>query len=527
VSDNGDQLARLGEQVVATITAAYNPHNDSTLALALHPGQALADNIVQGGVINELRLSEWLAGQYDNPMMLKLADGTPVTTTTLGGITAKSAYVTMARWGQPAVAADSAAFPRLAQLISDVRQDIGEHPEALPFGCEPTNFALTDCPAWQVFDTKISTHTSEETVTPASDSPPSDSPPSDSSTSTVESNPDLWKIRALSEVTVAELPQRRRVREEVYQLSQEMPSLSNEVVVERLQNAGYAVQPEIAVSPVDSATLDTSVASFALADTVSNTASFALADTVSNTVSLGVADTVSFALADRVSDIAIAQPRSFVAAVADVAPARSFRNNAFAKFALADGETNEVYLSPAQAAPAMVRLDATLAQELVHVNVSDLVDQPAVSTATTSDSSLHVHFEYVVLSITRLLAGRPWWHPEFVEEPAWFVPGMKRGALVPETTDPAYGHCLPQSLLLVRNVSLTGVWSDEAKATMNESVHYFGPFLMSPSDQTQTTTDAQSAEQTTVLGLGVQVIGELCSKLPALPPMDDPALAAH
>ncbi len=519
MSDNGNQLAQLGEQVVATITAAYNPHNDSTLALALHPGQPLADDLVQAGVVNQLRLSEWLAGQYDNPMVLKLADGTPVTTTALGGITAKSAYMTMARWGQPAVAADSAAFPRLAQLLSDVRQDIGEDPDSLPFGCEPTNFALTDCPAWQIFDTKISTHTSEETVTPSSDSPPSDSP-----TPTVESNPALWKIRALSEVTVAELPQRRRVRQEVFQLSQEMPSLSNEVAVERLQNAGFAVQPEVAVSPVDSATLDTSVASFALADTVANTASVRLADTVP----LGLADTRSFALADRVSDIAVAHPRSFRTAMASTASTRSFRNTALSKFALADGESNEVPLPPAQVTPATVRLDATLAQELVHVNVGDLVDQPAVSTATTSDSSLHVHFEFVVLSITRLLAGRPWWHPEFVEEPAWFVPGMKRGALVAEITDPAYGHCLPQSLLLVRNVSLTGAWSDEAKATMNESVHYFGPFLMSPPDQRQAiTTDEQNAEQTTVLGLGVQVIGELCSKLPALPPMDDPALAAH
>ncbi|MDQ1715068.1 MAG: hypothetical protein QOC60_1013, partial [Frankiaceae bacterium] len=111
MTDNSDQLAQLGEQVVAAITAAYNPHNDSTLALALHPGQALADGIVQGGVTNELRLSEWIAGQYDSPMVLKLADGTPVTTTTLGGITAKSAYVTMARWGQPGVAPDAASFP--------------------------------------------------------------------------------------------------------------------------------------------------------------------------------------------------------------------------------------------------------------------------------------------------------------------------------------------------------------------------------------------------------------------------------
>lgn len=499
MSDNSDQLAQLGEQVVATITAAYNPHNDSTLALALHPGQALADDIVQAGVINELRLSEWLGGQYDNPMLLKLADGTPVTTTTLGGITAKSAYITMARWSRPGVPAESAAFPRLAQLLSDVRQDIGEHPEGLPFGCEPTDFALAECPAWQIFDTKISTHTSEETVTPASISSSSDS-------TTIEFNPELWKIRALSEATIAQLPRRRRVREEVRQFSEEMPGLSSEIAAQRLQAEQSVVQPMIPVAQSDA--LDIRTASFALADTTPNTALRALADTVPNS--------------------AVARPRFLSAALAYARPKRLWRNASLDKFALADGEINEVLLQPVPAAPATVQLDAALAQELVHVDVSDLVDQPAVSTATTSDSSLHVHFEYIVLSITRLLSGRPWWHPEFLEEPSWFVPGMKRGALVPETEDPGYGRCLPQSLLLVRNVSLTGIWSDEAKAAMNESVHYFGPFLMSPANkQITTTTDAQSTEQTTVIGLGVQVIGELCSKLPALPPMDDPALTTH
>jgi hypothetical protein len=483
VTDNSDQLAQLGEQVVAAITAAYNPHNDSTLALALHPGQALADGIVQGGVTNELRLSEWIAGQYDSPMVLKLADGTPVTTTTLGGITAKSAYVTMARWGQPGVAPDAASFPRLAQLISDVRQDIGEHPETLPFGCEPTDFALPDSPAWQIFDTKISTHTSEETVTPGP-------------APAVEANPDLWKIRALSEVTIAELPQRRRIRQEMQEFSAVLPDLSNEMAVKTLRRSRYEVQPTVAADTGESINLDAPASAFVLADSAVDRASV------------------------------------FRAAVSEAAPARSFRSSRFSKIAVADAVNEQVSLqveptspAPEPAAPAMVQLDATLAQELVHVSVGDLVDQPAVSTATTADTSLHVHFEYVVLSITRLMAGRPWWHPEFVAEPAWYVAGMKRGALVPESPDPAYGHCLPQSLLVVRNVSLTGVWSDEAKATMNQSVHYFGPFLMSPPDQTQTTsTEAQHAELTTILGLGVQVIGELCSKLPPLPPMDDPAL---
>jgi hypothetical protein len=243
-------------------------------------------------------------------------------------------------------------------------------------------------------------------------------------------------------------------------------------------------------------------------------------------------------LSDALPDVSAVSPNLLSATVANFVAARPLRAEWQARSAVAlenlltvEESPQQLYL-PAQLAepaePVTVRLDASLAQDLIHVHVEDLVDQPAVSTATTSDSSLHVHFEYLLVSITRLLAGRPWWHPEFLAEPNWFVPGMRRGALIPESTEPGYGHCLPQALLLVRNVRLTGVWSDEAKATMTEPVHYFGPFLMSPPDAGQTTTtDTQHAQQTTVLGLGVQVIGELCSPLPVLPAMDDPSLTSH
>lgn len=449
-TDHTDQLALLGEQVVAALTATYDPHGDSTLALALHPGQALADDIVQDGVTNVLRLSEWIGGQYDYPMLLKLADGTPVVSTSLGGVTAKSAYATMARWSQPGVAGDSASFPRLAQLISDVRQDIGEHPETLPFGVEPTDFALADCPAWQVFDTKISSH-SEVTTTLVAP--------------TTEPSSELWKIRAISEAAIAELPKRRLVREEMQVFSAELPSLSSETVAARLQETR-----ELVTQPVFTAEVTDGI---------------------------------------EVGAVLSAQ------AITEIAPMRAFRSSALTDLVVQDA----VVALPD--VTETVQLDAMLATELVYV--SDLADQDAVSTATTSDSSLHVHFEFLVLTIDRLLAGRPWWHPEFLAESAWFVPGMRRGALVPDTDDPEYGRCLPQSLLLVRNVSLTGVWSDAARSAMNQSVHYFGPFLMSAA-ATQT-TEVQSAEQTTVASLGVQVIGELCSRLPVLPPMDDPALA--
>ena len=78
MSDNADQLAVLGQQVLDTISRTYNPSKDPGVALALHPGQALADDIVQEGQTNPLRLSEWVEDQYDYPLLLTLADATSI-----------------------------------------------------------------------------------------------------------------------------------------------------------------------------------------------------------------------------------------------------------------------------------------------------------------------------------------------------------------------------------------------------------------------------------------------------------------
>src|SRR5262249_2864549 len=56
-----------------------------------------------------------------------------------------------------------------------------------------------------------------------------------------------------------------------------------------------------------------------------------------------------------------------------------------------------------------------------------------VTTATTTTSELHVHFEHCLITLTRRLAGRPWWHPELIADLGWYLPGMKRGQLIPES----------------------------------------------------------------------------------------------
>jgi len=41
MTDNNDQLATLGQQVIDSLLATYNPEGDPELALAILPGQVL------------------------------------------------------------------------------------------------------------------------------------------------------------------------------------------------------------------------------------------------------------------------------------------------------------------------------------------------------------------------------------------------------------------------------------------------------------------------------------------------------
>ena len=158
---------------------------------------------------------------------------------------------------------------------------------------------------------------------------------------------------------------------------------------------------------------------------------------------------------------------------------------------------------------------------LATIQLHELMEAPAVSEVTTTGSELHVHFEYCMLTITRRLAGTRWWHPELVADDSWYVPGMKRGDMVKPSTEDGYTYCLPQALLLVRNVVFSGSWTDEARASMASAASFLGPFLVHP--PTAAEISASTVEQISVYGVGIQVIGELCFPLPALPPMDDPA----
>lgn len=475
---NTDQLAILGQMVVDTVIATYNPDNDPSVALALHPGQALADDIVQGGVTNPLRLSEWIEDQYDYPLWLKRSDASSISTASVGNLSAKSAYLAMVPWAQPSVPADSPAYARVAALIAEARRDLGDNPDALPFSCEPTDFAEPDSIVWHVFDQKISASTSTTTT----------------SSAPIKSNPELWKMRQVTDDVLStltptdELATRRRT------FAAELATEPRDEVVRRLRT--LPTLAEFGIQPREFTTITAAPAVSARRPVRARLSDVPVVDTL------------------RASDVVALRTATVRQADRRLVFNRGHSLNPEEPPFVVAGHTGEV-------APVKV-VDKAVLNRLSTLQLHNLEHAPTVAQVTTSESELHVHFEYCLLTITRRLSGTRWWHPDLISENDWYVPGMKRGDMVKPTIDDAFAYCLPQGLLLVRNVEFSGSWSAEARAALANTISFLGPFLIQAPRGTE--ASIQSSEEISVLGVGIQVIGELCFPLPPLPPSDDPAL---
>lgn len=524
MSDEG--LAQVGQQVVDTIVSVYLPDGDDSLTLAVHPGQAIADNVVQSGTsgptTNPLVLSEWIADQYDYPLLLKRSDETTVVSSLSASVTGKAGYAAMVPWATPSLPTESSAFARVASLISTARQSLGANPEVLPFGCEPDDFAEPGSPGWHEFDTKVAnTHTQTTT---------------EGQPSAIRADPDLWRMRALPSSVVEALPARAEIRRESTELLRKSvrdldvtlasaPLVLDRAILQRnVERFAVERQP---TSPVvlDAALLQQDVA-FATEQPATSRMAVEAALLHPNIEQLASEQTASLMRATPFESAAVGERMSYLVSPAQATKRRLFHLQDSDSAAVLDPAV--LLAEPAPQQPVAEESHATIdlrslvvSDALTLVQTEDLANAPAVSQTTTESSELHVHFEYQLVRITRRVAGSRWWREELVIDPNWYVPGMRKGDMF-NSPEGDVTLCLPQALIVVRNVSITGSWTDEARATMRSGVTYIGPFLVAPPSESDESRTA--GESFSILGSGVQVIGELCSPLPSLPPMDDPAL---
>ncbi|QIS14368.1 hypothetical protein [Nocardia arthritidis] len=139
------------------------------------------------------------------------------------------------------------------------------------------------------------------------------------------------------------------------------------------------------------------------------------------------------------------------------------------------------------------------------------VGQPTTGTTTdtttTTTSDITIQFDYMLVSLTRQVAGTTWWDDVLLNDPAWYLPGYQAGKLLGRGSGGAV-PVLPYALVLARNAVVTGTWDNQQNTTR------VGPLRVS------VTT---SGDSVAVGWAGMQAIALLADVLPDLPPEDDPA----
>lgn len=149
------------------------------------------------------------------------------------------------------------------------------------------------------------------------------------------------------------------------------------------------------------------------------------------------------------------------------------------------------------ARPSLANLD--MVQRL---NVRQAVNTIVAAKPTTTDR-LEISFEFCLVRLNR----RSWWSSTFINSSNWRLPGRGTGDLTDLKT-PGYMSLLPVAFVAVRNLQISAKWSVEDRKKLLDAMS-FGPF-----------TVAGSAGTGHVSERGLQIIGWILQRLPALPPRD-------
>jgi hypothetical protein len=158
--------------------------------------------------------------------------------------------------------------------------------------------------------------------------------------------------------------------------------------------------------------------------------------------------------------------------------------------------------------------------QLLDANAPTLIaaldgDGETSSTQSVESSDLTLSMEYCLVELSR----SAWWNDVLVRMPGWYAPQMRAGDLVPTAALAGKPVGVPVAMVLTRNVTVTGHWS-EADRSAAASHTSFGPWHIGATELEFSATD----ETASLTIPGMQVVAVICSLLPTLPPVDDPAL---
>ncbi len=175
-------------------------------------------------------------------------------------------------------------------------------------------------------------------------------------------------------------------------------------------------------------------------------------------------------------------------------------------------------LHAAEAVPAAAPGHATLLSPQMLLALC-----PVNNVTSAAAPSISVHLEHACINLAYTAGGLVWWNGAFLADPGWCLPGMARGGLLPAPGSPVPAvYALPVAFVLLRNVSVTGVWTSEAQTALDSPVVSIGPIALSGS------TAAVSADGVTVTYSrpAMQVVALFSTNLPVLPPNDSSSAAS-
>jgi biotin carboxyl carrier protein len=130
---------------LATAFGALTPDK----AVAFFPGVPVDDQVVQNGVVNTLRLGQWLA-TFDTPVVVR--PGQATTTAPPGGTSATAIYSTIVT-GAQALAPDSPSGQQLTRRILADKDLLEQVSPDEPLGSEPPDWPLPNAPSWRTAST--------------------------------------------------------------------------------------------------------------------------------------------------------------------------------------------------------------------------------------------------------------------------------------------------------------------------------------------------------------------------------------
>jgi hypothetical protein len=149
-------------------------------------------------------------------------------------------------------------------------------------------------------------------------------------------------------------------------------------------------------------------------------------------------------------------------------------------------------------------------QQYYSLNVTDrvLVARTIANSAPTQPTttkSISISFAYCLVKIQR-----PWYIDAFVGDNRWYIPSVGQGQLTSGSGTGLKFSLLPIGFVAVRKLSIEASWSaDDIAAAKNATG--FGPFKVDSA-----IVDNKLSHD------GIQIIGWLLQRMPALPPNGDP-----